>query len=63
MQRFEFTYEQGYKTLRRYLEYTAPNPGLIRSDDIPGPDPHGERTGDCCLDRGPIGAAIEGCGA
>ena len=29
IQRFEFTYEQGYKTLRRYLKYTAPNPGLF----------------------------------
>ena len=29
IQRFEFTYELGCKTLRRYLEYTAPNPGLF----------------------------------
>lgn len=29
IQRFEFTYELGYKTLRRYLRYTAPNPGLF----------------------------------
>ena len=29
IQRFEFTYEQGYKTLRRYLKYTAPNPDLF----------------------------------
>ncbi len=27
--RFEFTYELGYKTLRRYLEYTAPNPAVF----------------------------------
>ena len=29
IQRFEFTYELGYKTMRRYLEYTAPNPALF----------------------------------
>ena len=29
IQRFEFTYELGYKILRRYLEYTAPNPALF----------------------------------
>ena len=29
IQRFEFTYELGYKTLKRYLEYTAPNPALF----------------------------------
>ena len=29
IQRFEFTYELGYQTLRRYLEYTVPNPGLF----------------------------------
>lgn len=29
IQRFEFTYEQGCKTLKRYLEYTAPTPTLI----------------------------------
>lgn len=29
IQRFEFTYELGYKTLKRYLEYTAPNPALL----------------------------------
>ena len=28
--RFEFTYEQGHKTLRRYLEYIAPNPKVVR---------------------------------
>ena len=26
IQRFEFTYELGYKVLKRYLEYTAANP-------------------------------------
>ena len=26
VQRFEFTYELGYKVLKRYLEYTAANP-------------------------------------
>ena len=29
IQRFEFTYELGHKTLRRYLEHTAPNPALF----------------------------------
>lgn len=29
IQRFEFTYEQGCKTLKRYLEYTAATPTLI----------------------------------
>ena len=29
IQRFELTYELGYKTLRRYLEYAAPNPALF----------------------------------
>ena len=29
IQRFEFTYELSYKILRRYLEYTAPNPALF----------------------------------
>ncbi|MYB37327.1 MAG: nucleotidyltransferase [Gammaproteobacteria bacterium] len=27
VQRFEFTYEQSHKTLKRYLEYASPNPG------------------------------------
>ena len=26
VQRFEFTYELGHKVLKRYLEYTSPNP-------------------------------------
>ena len=29
IQRFEFTYEQSHKTLKRYLEYTAATPTLI----------------------------------
>lgn len=29
VQRFEFTYELGCKTLKRYLEYTAANPALL----------------------------------
>ena len=29
MQRFEFTYEQSHKMLKRYLEYASPNPGQI----------------------------------
>ena len=29
IQRFDFTYELGHKTLKRYLEYTAPNPALF----------------------------------
>ena len=29
IQRFEFTYELGYKTLKRYLEYTAANPAQL----------------------------------
>ncbi len=29
IQRFEFTYELSHKTLRRYLEYAAPNPALF----------------------------------
>lgn len=29
IQRFEFTYELSYKTLRRYLEYATPNPALF----------------------------------
>ncbi|WP_423928512.1 nucleotidyltransferase substrate binding protein [Candidatus Palauibacter sp.] len=29
VQRFEFTYELGCKALRRYLEYTAPNPAVF----------------------------------
>ncbi|MGB8840424.1 MAG: HI0074 family nucleotidyltransferase substrate-binding subunit [Aliidongia sp.] len=28
IQRFEFTYELGHKTLKRYLEFTAPSPGM-----------------------------------
>ncbi len=27
VQRFEFTYEQSHKTLKRYLEYASANPG------------------------------------
>lgn len=29
IQRFEFTYELGCKTLKRYLEFTAANPALL----------------------------------
>ena len=29
IQRFEFTYELGCKTLKRYLEHTAANPALL----------------------------------
>lgn len=29
IRRFEFTYELGHRTLRRYLEYSAPNPALF----------------------------------
>ena len=29
IQRFEFVYEQSYKTLRRFLKYIAPNPALL----------------------------------
>ncbi len=45
IQRFEFTYEQGHKILKRYLEYTSANPeqfdemsfqGLIRTGNEQG---------------------------
>ena len=29
VQRFEFTYELSYKTLKRYLDHTAATPGLL----------------------------------
>ncbi|MDX1918390.1 MAG: nucleotidyltransferase substrate binding protein [Candidatus Caenarcaniphilales bacterium] len=29
IQAFEFTYELAYKTLKRYLEHTEPNPALF----------------------------------
>ena len=45
IQRFEFTYEISYKTLRRYLEYAAPNPALFDEMTFQDQNPHGERTG------------------
>lgn len=36
IQRFEFTYELGHKTLKRYLEYTSANPEQF--DEMPFQD-------------------------
>lgn len=33
--RFKLTYEQGHKTLRRYLKHVAPSPDLVRQLTFP----------------------------
>ena len=62
IQRFEFTYELGCKTLKRYLEYTAANPALFDQmtfqDHIRTANEQG-----LLLGSGPSGATIERCAA